>query len=33
MLWDRVPLVTAAMHAGDWLLKLVLVAAVLGLIR
>jgi len=31
MLWERVPLVTAAMHAGDWLLKLVLVAVVLGL--
>jgi len=33
MLWDRVPFVTAAMHAGDWLLKLVLVAVVLGLFR
>lgn len=33
MLWERTPLVTAALHAGDWLLKLVLVAAVLGLIR
>jgi hypothetical protein len=33
MLWERVPLVTAAMHAGDWLLKLVIVAVVLGLLR
>ncbi|MGI5132723.1 DUF1761 domain-containing protein [Pseudonocardia sp. CA-107938] len=32
MLWERVPLVTAALHAGDWLLKLLLVAAVLGLV-
>ena len=31
MLWERTPLVTAALHAGDWLLKLVLVAVVLGL--
>jgi hypothetical protein len=28
--WERVPPVTAAMHAGDWLLKLLLIGAVLG---
>jgi hypothetical protein len=32
MLWEGTPLVTAALHAGDWLLKLALVAVVLGLI-
>lgn len=31
--WERVPAVTAAMHAGDWLLKLLLVAVVLGLLH
>jgi hypothetical protein len=33
MLWEGTPLVSAALHAGDWLLKLILVAVVLGLIR
>jgi hypothetical protein len=28
--WERVAPVTAAMHAGDWLLKLLLIGAVLG---
>jgi Protein of unknown function (DUF1761) len=28
--WEKVPAVTAAMHAGDWLLKLLLIGAVLG---
>jgi hypothetical protein len=28
--WERVAPVTAAMHAGDWLLKLLLIAAVVG---
>ncbi len=28
--WEKVPPVTAAMHAGDWLLKLLLIGAVLG---
>ena len=33
MLWERVPLITAAIHAGDWLLKLLLVAVVIGLLH
>jgi Protein of unknown function (DUF1761) len=33
MLWERVPPVTAAIHAGDWLLKLLLIAAVLALLQ
>ncbi len=28
--WEKVPPVTATMHAGDWLLKLLLIGAVLG---
>jgi hypothetical protein len=28
--WEKVPPVTAAIHAGDWLLKLLLIGAVLG---
>ena len=28
--WEKVPPVTAAMHAGDWLLKLLLIGAVVG---
>jgi len=31
--WDKVPVVTAALHAGDWLLKLLLIATVLGLLH
>ena len=30
VIWEGVPTVTAAMHAGDWLLKLLLVGAVVG---
>ncbi len=30
VVWERVSPVTAAMHAGDWLLKLLLIGAVLG---
>ena len=33
IIWERVPWQTAAIHAGDWLLKLVLVAVVLGLLH
>ncbi len=33
VIWERVPPVTAGMHAGDWLLKLLLVALVLGLLH
>lgn len=28
--WEKVPPVTAALHAGDWLLKLLLIGGVLG---
>lgn len=28
--WEKTPPVTAAIHAGDWLLKLLLIGAVLG---
>ena len=31
--WERVPPVTAAMHAGDGLLKLLLIGAVLGVLH
>lgn len=33
VIWEGVPPVTAAMHAGDWLLKLLLIAVILGLSR
>ncbi|WP_157248614.1 DUF1761 domain-containing protein [Nonomuraea typhae] len=33
VLWERVPVVTAVLHAGDWLLKLLLIGAVLGLLH
>lgn len=33
IMWERVPWQTAAIHAGDWLLKLVLVAFIVGLIH
>ncbi|MEU1720362.1 DUF1761 domain-containing protein [Actinomadura sp. ATCC 39365] len=33
VLWERVPVVTAALHAGDWLLKLLLIGAVLGILH
>ena len=33
VIWERVPTVTAAMHAGDWLLKLLLIGAVLGVLH
>jgi hypothetical protein len=31
VIWDRVPPVTALLHAGDWLLKLLVIAAIVGL--
>jgi Protein of unknown function (DUF1761) len=31
VIWENVHPVTAAMHAGDWLLKFLLIAVVLGL--
>ncbi len=30
IMWENVPLKLAAIHAGDWLVKLVLIAAILG---
>src|SRR5215210_3936769 len=33
VIWERVPVVTAAIHAGDWLLKLLLIGAVLGVLH
>ena len=33
IIWERVPPVTAAMHAGDWLLKLLLIAVIIGLLH
>jgi hypothetical protein len=31
MMWDRVPAPTALLHGGDWLLKLVVISAIVGL--
>jgi Protein of unknown function (DUF1761) len=31
MMWEKVPAPTALLHAGDWLLKLVVIAAIVGL--
>jgi hypothetical protein len=31
--WERTPPVTAAIHAGDWLVKLLLIATILGLLH
>jgi hypothetical protein len=33
IIWERVPWQTAAIHSGDWLLKLLLVALAVGLIH
>ena len=33
VIWEKVHPFTAAMHAGDWLLKLLLIAVVLGLLH
>jgi hypothetical protein len=33
IMWERVAPVTAAMHAGDWLLKLLIVAVAVGLVH
>lgn len=33
IIWERVPWQTAAIHSGDWLLKLLLVAFVIGLVH
>ena len=31
VIWENVPVKTAALHAGDWFLKLVLIAVVVGM--
>jgi hypothetical protein len=31
VLWEKVPVRSAALHAGDWLVKLVAIGAILGL--
>jgi hypothetical protein len=33
VMWDRVPLRTAATHAGDWFLKLLVITAIVGVWR
>ncbi len=33
IIWENVPLQLAAVHAGDWLVKLVIVAAIVGVWR
>lgn len=30
MIWEKAPLKLAAIHAGDWLLKLVIIAGIVG---
>jgi hypothetical protein len=31
VMWDRVPVATAARHGGDWLVKLLVVSTIVGL--
>ena len=31
VIWEKVPPVTAALHAGDWLLKLIVISAIVGI--
>jgi len=31
MMWEKVPAVTAMLHAGDWLLKLLVISVIVGL--
>jgi hypothetical protein len=31
IMWEKVPTVTATLHAGDWLLKLVVISVIVGL--
>jgi hypothetical protein len=33
MVWEKVPLKLAAIHAGDWLLKLIIISALVGMWR
>ncbi|MEU1877725.1 DUF1761 domain-containing protein [Streptosporangium sp. NPDC020072] len=30
MMWERTPAVTAALHAGDWLVKILVISAIVG---
>jgi len=30
MVWEKVPLTMAAIHAGDWLMKLLIISAIVG---
>jgi hypothetical protein len=30
MMWEKTPAVTAALHAGDWLIKIVVTSAIVG---
>ena len=31
VMWDKVPTATALLHAGDWLLKMLVISAIVGL--
>jgi len=31
IMWEKVPPVTAALHAGDWLIKLIVISVIVGL--
>lgn len=31
IMWEKAPTVTALVHAGDWLLKLLVISAIVGL--
>lgn len=33
MVWEKVPLKMAAIHAGDWLVKLIIISAIVGVWR
>ena len=33
MVWEKVPLTMAAIHAGDWLMKLVVISTIVGVWR
>ncbi len=33
MVWENVPVTMAAIHAGDWLMKLVVISAIVGVWR
>jgi hypothetical protein len=33
IVWENVPVQMAAIHAGDWLLKLIIIAAIIGVWR